>query len=167
MPSRKRSSEHKTPKKAPNRATLEKHLIVDGYNLIHADLELKKKLQRDGVDAVRDALGQKLSILHDYEGWRLTIVFDGRGQALTIERPSKVPTFSFVYSPSGISADEVIEALVAKGAGRDDTLVCTSDSAIRIFIQANGARWLPSEELWRWLKDAEASLTRALKRSRA
>jgi len=176
MPSRSRPKQFKVPSSASANATgapfaplskkigLTKHLIVDGYNLIHGDTELKKVLQTLGSDNAREALYQRISILHDYEGMNLTIVFDGRGSTLTIERPiPKLLSLSFVFSPSGVSADEVIEGLVRKSAKRDDVLVSTADSGIRVSIQASGARWIPNDELWRMVNDAEESMRRKLK----
>jgi predicted RNA-binding protein with PIN domain len=141
-----------------------RHLIVDGYNLIHSHPELKKIIQAHGSDAARDALIKEIAILHDYEGWRMTVVFDGRGDAMGVEYPLKHRTFGCVFSPTGISADEVIQGLVEKFSNRDDLVVATGDGGIRIFIQTNGARWLPDDELWRWVREASDSLGRALKR---
>jgi predicted RNA-binding protein with PIN domain len=170
MPSRRRDSKaprrSSPPKVIPSRDKT-RHLILDGYNCIHAHPKLKAQLAAHGTDAVRDALGELVRILHDYEGWQLTIVFDGTGSKIDIERPDKKdPNFSYLYSPSGISADEVIEGLAAKTAPRDDVLVCTADGAIRVSAQVSGARWIAPDELWRLVDQAQDSLTRALKRLR-
>jgi predicted RNA-binding protein with PIN domain len=153
---------------APRGAAQKKtrHLIVDGYNLIHSRPELKKIIQAYGSDAARDALIKELSILHDYEGFRVTVVYDGRGEGMGVEYPLKHRTFGCVFSPTGISADEVIQGLVEKFAERDELTVATCDGGIRIFIQANGAKWLADDELWRWVKEAGESLGRAIKRTR-
>jgi len=143
-----------------------KHLIIDGYNLIHSHPVLKKIIQAHGSDAARDALIKEISILHDYEGWRVTVVFDGRGEGMGVEYPLKHRTFGCVFSPTGISADEVIQSLVEKFATRDELAVATCDGGIRIFIQTQGAKWVPDDELWRWVVEAGHSLSRALKRTR-
>jgi predicted RNA-binding protein with PIN domain len=171
MPSRRKNP--LSPDRARKKATKlissrdkPRHLILDGYNCIHANPSLKKIILAHGTDGARDGLAEAVRILHDYEGWTLTIVFDGRGQATDIERPNKgINTFSYVYSPSGISADEVIEGLAAKIALRDDVVVGTADGAIRLTVQTLGARWIPPEEVWRWVKEAHESLGRALKNS--
>ena len=139
-----------------------KHLIVDGYNLIHSHPRLKKFLQTYGSDGARDELLKEISVIHDYEGYRLTVVFDGHGGAMSVEYPQKVKTLGCVFSPTGVSADEVIQGLVEKFAARDDLLIATSDGGIRVFIQAQGARWLPPEELWRWLTTIEENVRRAI-----
>lgn len=140
-----------------------KHLIVDGYNLIHSNPRLKKYLQQYGSDGARDELLKEIGAIHDYEGYRLTIVFDGRGGAMSVEYPQKVRTLGCVFSPGGVSADEVIQGLVEKFAARDDLLVATSDGGIRVFIQANGARWMAPEEFWRWVATTQENVRRAIK----
>ena len=139
-----------------------KHLIVDGYNLIHSDPRLKKHLKEFGSDGVRDELVKALGVIHDYDGWRLTIVFDGTGGGMTVEYPMKVKTLGCVFSPGGVSADEVIQGLVERFAARDDLIVATSDGGIRVFIQTQGARWMAPDELWRWVKTTEEHVRRAI-----
>jgi predicted RNA-binding protein with PIN domain len=158
-----KDSRESAPKIIPQNAR-PKHLIVDGYNLIHSRPEMKKILQTFGTDAARDEFVKAIAILHDYEGWRVTVVWDGRGEGMGVEYPLKHKTFGCVFSPGGISADEVIQGLVENCASRDDVLVATSDGGIRVFIQANGARWMSQEEFWRWVKDAGESLGRAINR---
>ena len=172
MPSRARNKKTEKAKAAAHAKTLAivppslrpKHLIVDGYNLIHSDPRLKKYLKDFGSDGARDELLKEISILHDYEGWRMTVVFDGRGAMMSVEYPSKVKTLGCVFSPGGISADEVIQGLVEKCVARDDLIVATSDGGIRVFIQTQGARWMTPEELWHWVKEANENVRRAISR---
>jgi predicted RNA-binding protein with PIN domain len=163
MPSRRRTSAPPRSSAKPLPTNLRpKHLIVDGYNLIHSQPELKKVMQRFGSDMARDELHKLVAILHDFDGWRMTVVFDGRGESMSVEYPLKHRSYGTVFTPAGISADEVIEGLVANAAGRDDLVVATSDGGIRLFIQTQGARWLPAEELWRWVDEANDSMRRTL-----
>lgn len=81
---------------------------------------------------------------------------------MSVEYPMKVKTFGYVFSPSGIAADEVIQGLVENCAMRDDLLVVTSDGGIRLFIQANGARWMAPEEFWKWVGENETLVRRYL-----
>ena len=42
--------------------------------------------------------------IHDIEGWRVTIVFDGSGDdEIRVERPGKELTFSYVFGPKGLT----------------------------------------------------------------
>lgn len=168
MPSRSRNRKNeyenakRNPKPLPPPSSRPKHLVVDGYNLIHSDPRLKKHLKEFGSDGVRDELLKSIGIIHDYDGWRLTVVFDGTGSAMSVEYPMKVHTLACVFSPGGISADEVIQGLVEKCAPRDDLIVATSDGGIRVFIQTQGARWMPPDELWRWVATAQEHVRRAI-----
>src|SRR3954465_11256942 len=71
----------------------EKHLLVDGSNVMHAWPELRQLLKRDR-DAARAKLSQALALIHDHDEIRVTLVFDGRGPELAVERPSSHVTFS-------------------------------------------------------------------------
>ncbi len=168
MPSRARNRKNTCGKeshalaKAARKAPRQKHLLVDGYNLVHSHAELKKYIVHFGTEAAREEFYKAVSVLHDFDGWRLTIVWDGQGSAMSVEYPFKVETFGGVFSPGGISADEVIQGLAESCAARDDLVVATSDGGIRVFIQANGARWLSPEEFWRWVDTANESVKRAI-----
>jgi len=164
-----RARDKKKPKPVPRplaQALRPKHLIVDGYNLIHSRPELKKGLQGFGTDFARAELIKAIAVLHDFDGWRITVVWDGRGEAMSVEHPFKAESFGCVFSPGGISADEVIQGLAQNCAARDDLVVATADSGIRVFIQAQGARWLSTGELWRWVDEANASVRRAIAKPR-
>lgn len=152
----------RNPKQPLPESARPKHIIVDGYNLIHSEPRLKKHLKEFGSDGARDELLKEIGIIHDYDGWRMTVVFDGTGSAMTVEYPMKVKTLGCVFSPSGVSADEVIQGLVERFALRDDLIVATSDGGIRVFIQTQGARWMPPDELWRWVKTAQENVRRAI-----
>ena len=122
------------------------HLLIDGYNLIYAWPDLRKTLAIDSI-AVRTALADKVRVLHDFDGLRTTIVFDGCGDRIEIERPSQEVTFSFLFTPSGMTADAVIEQLVGKSQAPQSITVATEDAMIRETIISLGAFWLPFREL--------------------
>ncbi len=131
----------------------EKHLLVDGSNLLHAWPELRVLLKRDR-DAARARLSQMLSVIHDVEEIRLTLVFDGRGEALVVEYPNGLKTYAHVYTPSGMTADDVIEQLVGQAADPALCVVATDDRAERQTIEAVGAAGISAEELAAWVQRA-------------
>lgn len=89
------------------------HILVDGWNVIHAEPTLKKLLLADARAAQRK-LAEMLEPIHDVYATRITIVYDGRGEDVSIERPNDaVITFSEVYTPSNMTADEFIERYCA------------------------------------------------------
>jgi predicted RNA-binding protein with PIN domain len=144
----------------------EKHLFVDGANVIHAWPDLRTLLSADR-DAARTQLAQRLGVLHDVESVRMTIVHDGRGEELVVERPSGQETFSVLYTPSALTADTVIERLVAKSADPAACSVVSADRALRQTIEAAGAAWISPADLAAWMERAEQRQRQQLARLRA
>jgi uncharacterized protein len=132
----------------------EKHLLVDGANILHAWPELRALLKRDR-DAARSRLSQALTSIHDVELTRVTLVFDGRGSELVIERPSGHATFTHLYTPTGTTADDVIEQLVGKSTSAAACVVATDDRAERRTVESLGAVSVSSDELAAWVARVE------------
>ncbi len=131
------------------------HLLIDGANILHAWPEFRPLLKRDRA-AARSQLVQRVSTIHDSELVRVTLVFDGRGTELIVERPSGHATFSVLYTPSALTADDLIEQLVAKAADPSLCIVATGDRGERETVEASGARVIPPEELAAWVGRVEA-----------
>jgi predicted RNA-binding protein with PIN domain len=159
----------------------DRHLLVDALNVIHAWPELRAVLATHGADAARTQLATILRPIHDIEGWRVTIVLDGAGDEIRVERPGKELTFSYVYGPKGLTADGIIEQLVGnatlspdedrrsrKKKDRDaEIVVATRDNMLSEATAANGARLMTPNLLREWAKDAAARQGReVLARSR-
>lgn len=130
-----------------------RHLLVDGSNVMHAWPELRVLLKRDR-DAARLRLSHAMSALHDAEQIRVTLVFDGRGAELSLERPSGHLTFTLAYAPSGMTADDVIEQMVGRSRDPGACLVATDDRAQRQTIEALGAAGLSTADLAAWVERA-------------
>ncbi len=150
-------------------------------NVIHAWPELRAVLTEHGPDAARTQLATALRPIHDIEGWRVTIVVDGSGDEIRIERPGKELTFSYVFGPKGLTADAIIEQLVGnatlspdedrrsrKKKDRDaEIVVATRDNMLSEATAANGARLMTPNLLREWATDAAARQVReVLARSR-
>jgi predicted RNA-binding protein with PIN domain len=131
-----------------------KHLLIDGANILHAWPELRALLKR-GRDAARASLSRRVSAIHDLEEIRVTIVFDGRGEELVIERPSNQRTFTHLYTPSGTTADDVIEQLVGTASDSSTFVIATDDRAERQTVEALGAAVLSSADLAAWIMRVE------------
>ena len=110
-------------------------------------------------EAARSQLTQRLVAIHDAEQMRVTLVFDGRGDELVVDRPLGHVTFSVLYTPSSLTADDVIEQLVGRAADPSLCLVATGDQGERQTIEAIGAVWVPSADLTAWIERAELRLT--------
>lgn len=142
-----------------------RHLLIDGYNVIHDWPELRTELRGGGAVA-RERLVEAVRVIHDRDRIRVTIVFDGRGEKIEVERPNEELTFSLVYSPASLSADDVIERLV--GAAEESSLctVVTRDRAERETIEALGAQAISPGELRSWVERTGGFLGRDLESHR-
>jgi uncharacterized protein len=136
----------------------EKHLLVDAANVLHAWPELRALLKRDR-DAARAQLIQRLGALHDADSLCVTVVIDGRGREIVIEHPSQLTTFTVVYTPSSLTADDVIEQMVGRSPDPSLCEVATGDQAERNTIEATGAVWVPPADLLVRLERAEQRLS--------
>lgn len=132
----------------------EKHLLIDGSNILHAWPELRILLRRER-DAAREKLAQMVQVIHDAEQVRLTLVFDGRGADLVVDYPGDLKTFSRVYTPVGMTADDAIEQFVGKSADPASCIVATDDLAERQTIEATGAAGISAEDLRAWVGRTE------------
>ena len=134
------------------RVEFEKHLLVDGYNIAHAWPELRRVLMTEGRDVARAKLVERVRVLHDFERMRVSVVFDGRGAEIAIERPTPHATFSILYTPGGMTADDLIEQLAVQAAKPADVFVATADQAERDTVEAHGAQVISPEQLAEWVE---------------
>jgi len=117
------------------------HLIIDGYNLIHAGL-----FQADMADLELDRrrLIDYLSAYQRQKSCRITIVFDGWKEGWLTEQKERQKGIDLVFSKRGEKADEVIKRMVReKGAG---VVVVTSDREISRFAERMSVPVIPSEQ---------------------
>ncbi len=139
------------------------HLLVDGSNVLHAWPETAALLRRD-KNAARARLIDVLASVHGTRECRITIVFDGSGSELAVERPIDDVTFSVLTTPSGVTADEVIEQLVTQGKTPGDCTVVTADRAVRQSVEAAGGSSLPPADLAKWIERAGEQALRQARR---
>ena len=144
------------------------HLILDGYNLIHAIPEVRDAMRSYGITVARERFQELTLCLHDPGKVRLTIVYDGQGGKIDVDQPiPDDPGYAIVYSPSGVSADEVIERLVTNADAPDRILVATKDHAIAQTIAASGAFALTPDELMDRIQRVTSVQRRVLQGKRA
>ena len=102
-------------------------------------------------DTARERLSQEVRVLHDIEELRVTIVFDGRGSQLSAELPFGAATFAHVFTPTGTTADDVIEQLVGRATNAAAVQVATDDRAERGTVEALGASAISAADLLSWI----------------
>jgi predicted RNA-binding protein with PIN domain len=72
-----------------------------------------------------------------------------------VEYPGDGRTFTHIHTPTGTTADDVIEQLVGQASEPANCYVATDDRAERQTIEATGAVGLSAEELAAWVQRAE------------
>ena len=142
------------------------HLLVDGSNVVQAWPGTRSLARRDR-DAAKALLLRRVAVLHDFSGWRVTVVFDGRGEALDVEAVGGAADFACVHTPAGVTADDLIEQLVGRAAEPAGCLVATADQAERSTVEAAGAAWCPPEELEKRIDQTDTRQARAIARGNA
>lgn len=103
-----------------------RHLIVDGYNLARSGELL---LEHDPVSpAGRSELCALLSAYARAKGFRLTVVFDGRGSGRSGRSREGFKGGTAVYGSRAETADDVIRELAREASA--GTVVVTSDRGL-------------------------------------
>lgn len=134
--------------KTVGRDTGMQKIIIDGYNLIHAHPELKKKIERE-AEKVREIL---IGVLAEYIRTRkekLILVFDSaeRGVVYKSPRPSRLQVR---FSKPGLSADQMIVRMMKSEPQPQKLTVVSSDyKDIGVVANSLGVELLSSETFWR------------------
>jgi uncharacterized protein len=130
-----------------------RHVIVDGYNVLHADGSYEALAERD-VDAARARLVEDVATWAAGES-RAFVVFDGAGNPASDGKPHHVAGVAVMFSPAGTDADSVIEALARRFRAEGlPVVVATSDAQTQNAVMGSGAVRMSSAELARELRTA-------------
>lgn len=133
------------------------NLLVDGHNVIHAWPEL---LRDHRVAArrhlARTELLRRMRNLRDMSGMHVVVIFDGARQGTNeVREPDGL---QIIYADRGVTADTIIERLVAKYAGVRQMRVVSADGMVRETILSLGAEWISPEILRVLCRDAESDM---------
>ena len=143
-----------------------RYLLVDAYNVIHAVEDWHRVLTDEGADCARDHLAERVVSSHDAEGIQTVLVFDSRGESLEVDYPFGKKTFECVYAPAKLSADGVIERLVAGIPKPAHVTVASNDNMVRESARVNGAIAISAEDLLDWICASERHLIQDTERRR-
>jgi predicted RNA-binding protein with PIN domain len=83
-------------------------VIVDGYNIIHAWVPLKRLLDVS-LEVARDKLIERLAVYAMVTGAEVTVVFDAHHSAARMNSEEMVEGVRVIFTRKGHSADHVIE----------------------------------------------------------
>lgn len=132
-------------------APYQAHLLIDGYNVIHSWPELRQ-LMKKSPDAACNQLFEQVRVIHDEDRCRVSVVFDGNREAIEVEHPTGQETLSRIYSPSGLSADGVIEQIVSNARKPELYTVVTRDNLIAESVRSRGGIAIGPDDLIDWVK---------------
>lgn len=144
------------------------HLLIDGYNVIHSwpELRLYLKKKGDGATLAREHLVTAVRAIHDVEALKTTVVFDGQGARSTIEHPTEESSFSIIYAAASVSADGVIEQLVAKSMHPQGFVAVTKDTMISESLETLGAVTITPDLLKDWIDRCTARESQEIRERR-
>jgi predicted RNA-binding protein with PIN domain len=133
-------------------------IVIDGYNVIHADPALRREASK-GMEGARAALLGRLRVYIADKDVQITVVFDGAGGMVDAE--SVVPgRLQVLYSASGQSADALIVSTLHEHPNPREYIVVTSDMAdIGRAVGAAGAVVMSSPEFLERLDGPRSAAT--------
>jgi hypothetical protein len=126
------------------------HLIIDGYNVMHA---LPVEKEWPGRNS-RERRGHFLGALRRYVGSRphmVTVVFDGTKGGDDMGGYEKTGNLEVRYSRRGEEADQVIRRMVEESANPREILLVSSDKGVSGHGRSAGASIAGAHELVRCL----------------
>ena len=153
-----------TPRVTENAADAIRTVIIDGYNFIFSEPELRD-LARDSLATAREHLMDRLASYCGFTGQNGVVVFDGFRTAGNPGSRSDHANIHVVYTPEGETADAYIERLASEIGKNDRVSIITGDTMIRISAMRSGVLRVSPEEFMLELEDAEKQLGDILTRS--
>ncbi|MBV9100028.1 MAG: NYN domain-containing protein [Candidatus Dormibacteraeota bacterium] len=146
------------------------HLVVDGYNVVHAWPALKKALVEQGLQASRRKLLVALAEYAARSGAAITVVFDAHTREERGEPLEVVDGVTVRYGTRTQSADHVIERLASQAArsgAAGEMIVVTGDRLQRALVGAMGVATMSPGALEEEVALAAAEVTRDASRARS
>ena len=137
--------------------------MIDGYNVTHSWPELHQILNFDLTTACTH-LANAVQIIHDSEHIHTTLVFDGKGNETTIERPSKDISFSLVYTCAELTADSFIEQYVQRNKKKQMFIIVSRDNLLIETISALDATAMRPKDLKAWVNECSKLQSEKIKR---
>lgn len=157
------------PARGTNARGQKELLVVDGYNVIHADPRYERLIfdrsddpySRDVYDAARTSLIADVAAFAQGR-YEPVIVFDGAGN-VSPDRPNLPQAgVRIEFSPTGVSADTIIQRLCtdAREHGRACSVV-TSDGTIQATVMGKGVTRISARMFVGEVKQVDADVAEA------
>lgn len=137
-------------------------LLVDGYNIIGAWVELRRLKEQRLIDA-RDRLVEMMAEYKAYSGWRVIVIFDAY-LVPGIETKNVQHDVEIIYTRARETADERIEKLTASlSSKRVRIYVATSDMTEQNVVFGHGALRKSARELEIEMQSTQSKITQTVR----
>ena len=135
------------------------HLVIDGYNLLHAGEEWKELLKdKEGVAVARERLLDILANYAGFTGHKVTLVFDAYRRPGASGTSEEIHGVEVVYTHEDETADAYIERLVYEAGKKERIRVITSDALIQTLTLSHGALRTSSREFLTELEETREAI---------
>lgn len=134
-------------------------IIVDGFSLLYREAGILPVLKAGRRFEACRRMVRRLDRLAGLLADRLTIVFDGQGAGGPSDEALDVAV-EVIFSPSGQTADTVIERMARAAERPQDVLVVTSDRMERETVDSSGATSMGCTDFLAWVEREERALDR-------
>lgn len=138
------------------------HFLVDGYNLINADEDMKE-LSKNDLGAARE---QVLDMLSNYRGFtecKMTVVFDAYKVPYNIGSSFDMHGVKVIFTKENETADAFISELTKEIAKKEHVTVISSDAEVQKMSLGHGALRLSSREFLADIEDAVTEIRSYIK----
>lgn len=130
---------------------MEHLLVVDGHSAIFAIDELRELHHGPKRHLARLELVRRLRDLGDYSGWKVVVVFDGKGGKRDFQGGAE-EGIMIAYSKGTETADTVVERIAARFAEKGDAVrVASNDRMVLTTALAFGAQGMRIDQLELWM----------------
>lgn len=143
--------------KYKQQAVLPNLIIVDGYNVIFADEQLKELADVNIVSA-KDALIRMLSNYSSISDIRLMLIFDGYRQKDNRGSAENIDNITVIHTKEGETADAFIEKFTNSDKKCYNITVASSDGLIQQITRGQGCMVMSSRELINDIREKEKVL---------
>ena len=137
------------------------YLLVDGYNVIHANPELTR-IAEDSLEGARIKLCDILCEFMALSRYRIIVIFDAHLVPGGIGSVGEHNNVKIVFTKEAETADRYIEQaaykLYKEGRSRDRITVATSDALEQLIILGQGAGRISSNDLWKEINGTKQQL---------
>ncbi len=132
------------------------HVIIDGYNVIHAVPAWKKTLAHN-AESARELLIHATSLLTHQRKFRCSIVFDGHEPPANAKRSVNAPVHVIYSAPR--SADTHIRTMIEQSKQRAQLVIVSSDREIISFAKACSCQTHTSKHFANLLSSSDETVT--------